>query len=246
LLQTRVRVGRILVRIALLSVPLGLAWAAHPIFAGATPNQLDDRGVFVITQGGQQIGTESFTIKSSSHQVEAEARIELRVVQDGKTYNFKTTPKLVLDDKLQPLTYSWSQKGAQSSELRVDFRSTPVKTHYRTVSGEADDREFELPKDVVILDDNVIHHYQLVVERYRRTPGGTQTFHAFIPQEALPGSLEVQDAGKEQSEVGGEKRTLRHLVVTTELARIDLWTDAQDRIERVLIPAAEIEAVRKH
>jgi hypothetical protein len=233
------------VRIAALSIPLALAWAASPALRAAPPRDVNDHGVFVISQAGRPIGTETFTIKSSSHQLEAEAKIELRVKQDGKTYDFKTTPKLVMNDDLQPLTYSWSQKGAQSSELSVDFRSTPAKAHYRTVSGEADDREFELPKDVVILDDNVIHHYQLVVERYRQTQGGKRTFHAFIPQEALPGALNVEDAGEEQAEVGGEKRNLKHLVITTDLARIDLWTDSQDRVERVSIPVAAIEAVRK-
>jgi hypothetical protein len=245
LLHSHHRARRIGVRIAALSIPLALAWTAHPSLLGAPPRGVDDRGVFVISQQGQQIGTETFTIKSSSHQVEAEAKIELRVKQDGKTYDFKTTPKLVLNDDLQPLTYSWTQKGAQSSELSVDFRATPAKAHYRTVTGEADDREFELPKDVVILDDNVIHHYQLAVQSYRRAHGGKQTFHAFIPQEALPGTLNIEDAGEEQVEVGGEKRSLRHLVVTTDLARIDLWADSQDHVQRVSIPVAGLEAVRK-
>jgi len=245
LFPSRFRVRRIGARIVMLSIPLALAWAAPPGLLGAPPRDVNDHGVFVISQAGQPIGTETFTIKSSSHQVEAEAKIELRVEQNGKTYDFKTVPKLVLNDDLQPLTYSWSQKGAQSSELDVDFHSTPSKAHYRTVTGEADDREFDLPKDVVILDDNVIHHYQLVVERYRRTQGGKQTFHAFIPQEALPGSLNVEDAGEEQVEVGTEKRNLRHLVVTTDSARIDLWADSQDHLQRVSIPVAGVEAVRK-
>jgi hypothetical protein len=245
LLHSHDRVRRRGVRIAVLSVPLALTWTTHAVLLGAPPRDVDDRGVFVISQQGRPIGTETFTIKSSRHRVEAEAKIELHVEQDGKTYSFETTPKLVMDEKLQPVTYSWSQKGAQSSELSVDFRSTPAKIHYRTIKGEADDREFDLPKDVVILDDNVIHHYQLVVERYRQTHGGKQTFHAFIPQEALPGSLNVEEVGKEQVDIGGERRTLRHLVVTTDLARIDLWADGQDHVQRVSIPVAGIEAVRE-
>ncbi len=239
------RVRRSGVRIAALSVPLALMWTTHTVLLGAPPRNVDDRGVFVITQQGRPIGTETFTIKSSRQQVEAEAKIELHAEQDGKTYSFKTTPKLVMDDKLRPVMYAWSQKGARSSDLSVDFRTTPANAHYRTVTGESDVREFDLPKDVVILDDNVIHHYQLVVERYRRTHGGKQTFHAFIPQEALPGSLNVEEVGKEQVEIGGEKRNLRHLVVTTDLARIDLWADGQDHVQLVSIPVAGIEAVRK-
>jgi hypothetical protein len=239
------RARRIGVRIAAVSVALASAWVVLPILLGSPAGEVNDQGVFVVSQGGRPIGTETFTIKSSSHQVEAEARIELRAEQQGKTYEFRTSSKLLMNDDLQPLTYSWSQKGAQASELSVVFRSTPAKAHYRTVTGEPDDRDFALPKDVVILDDNVIHHYQIVTHLYRRTQGGKQTFHAFIPQEALPGSLDVEDAGEEQVEVGGEKQNLRHLVVTTDLARIDLWADKQDRLQRVSIPAAGIEAVRK-
>lgn len=245
MLHPLVRVQNACIRIALLSVALASGRAAEPAPPGPPAREMNDRGVFVLTQAGRQIGTETFTIKVSSGQVEAEAKIELRAEQEGKTYDFKTSSKLVMDSELQPVTYSWSQKGSQSSELSVDFRSTPATARYRTVTGEADDREFNLPKGVVILDDNVIHHYELVVQRFRRTSGDKQTFSAFVPQEALPGSLAVEDVGQEQVEVGGQRRTLRHLVISTELARIDLWADSEDRVQRVSIPAADIEAVRK-
>jgi hypothetical protein len=194
---------------------------------------------------GQPVGTETFDIRSPGDRVEAEAEIELRIERDGKVHEFKTFPKLVLNSALQPLTYSWSQKGSQSSQLEVDFRSSPARTRYRTVAGEDDRRDFELPKDVVVLDDNVVHHYQLAVYRYRRTAGGKQTFQVFVPQEAMPGPLEVEETGQESVEINARLETLRHLVVSAELARIDLWVDDQQRLQRVSIPAAQLEAVRK-
>jgi hypothetical protein len=187
---------------------------------------------------GQPVGTETFDIRSRADRVEAEAKIELRIKHDGKVEEFKTFPKLVLDAALQPVTYSWSQKGPQSSQLEVDFRSPPAKVHYRTIAGEDDRRDFELPKDVVVLDTNVVHHYQLAVYRYQRTAGGKQTFQVFVPQEALPGALE-------SVEIDGRPQTLRHLVFSAELARIDLWVDDQQRLQRMSIPAAQLEAVRK-
>lgn len=191
------------------------------------------------------MGTETFDIRSRDDRVEAEAKIELRIEHEGKVEEFKTFPKLVLDAALQPLTYSWSQKGPQSSQLEVDFRSPPAKVHYRTIAGEDDHRDFELPKDVVVLDVNVVHHYQLAVYRYQRTAGGKQTFQVFVPQEALPGPLEVEETGQESVEIDARPQTLRHLVFSAELARIDLWVDAQQRLQRMSIPAAQLEAVRK-
>jgi hypothetical protein len=206
---------------------------------------VDDQGVFVLSIAGRPVGTESFTIRSSRGQIEAEAKIELRIQRDGKTYDFKISPKLVLDSRLQPLTYAWMQKGPQSSQLEVDFRSSPAKVRYRTVAGSEDHREFTLRKDVMVLDDNVLHHYQLVVDRYARTSGGKQTFQAFVPQEAMPGPLTVEEIGQESVEVNGQQETLKHLVVLAELARIDLWVDPQQRLQRVSMPAQQLEAVRK-
>lgn len=215
--------------------------AAHaaPLLPGS-----DDRAVFVIAVAGRTIGTESYAIQSSREKVEAQAQIELRIEKDGKVFEFKTFPKLILNSQLLPLTYHWSQKGSQASHLEVDFRASPAKSKYRTVSGEEDRRDFELPRDVLVVDVNVIHHYQLVVSRYNSTAGGAQTFQAFIPQEALPGILSVEALGLDTVEIQGRSEPLRHLVVSTDLTRIDLWVDAQQRLQRVLIPAAQLEAWR--
>jgi hypothetical protein len=213
---------------------------------GSSPaGSIEDHGVFVVSVSGQPVGTETFDIRSRNDRVEAEGKIELRIEHDGKVEEFKSFPKLVLDAALQPFTYSWSQKGPQSSQLEVDFRSSPAKVHYRTMAGEDDHRDFELPKDVVILDINVVHHYQLAAYRYHRTAGGKQTFQVFVPQEAMPGPLEVEETGQESVEIGGRPQTLRHLVLSAELARIDLWVDDQQRLQRMAIPAAQLEAVRK-
>jgi hypothetical protein len=125
-----------------------------------------DEGTFIISLAGQQIGTEKFRIRTTKNRVEAEAQIELRVERDGKSYEFRTSPKLVLNADLEPLTYNWNQKGSQSSRLEVDFRTSPARVLYRTVGGGDDVRDFDLPESVVVLDDNVVHHYQLVVERF--------------------------------------------------------------------------------
>lgn len=210
------------------------------------PANVDDKGTFVISLAGQQIGTEKFNIRTARNKVIAEAQIEMRVERDGKSYEFRTSPKLVLNADLEPETYSWSQKGSQSSRLEVDFRTSPARVRYHTVGGDDDVRDFDLPTGVIILDDNVVHHYQLVVDRFQLAAAGKQAFPAFIPQEALPGVLNVENLGNEQIQAEGETRELRHIMVSTELMRIDLWVDQQYRLQRISIPAAQLEAVRQH
>jgi len=206
---------------------------------------LKDRGTFVLSLAGQPVGTETFDIRSERDRIEAGAEIELRIEREGKVHNFRTSPKLNLDGELRPRSYSWSQKGAQSSRLEVDFRSTPARASYKTVDGQDDVRDFELPKDIVVLDDNVIHHYQLIVARFRKAGGQNQSFPAFVPQEALPGMVSVEEMGEEKLDLGRGPEALRHLVISTELARIELWVDKEDRLQRVSIPAAQLEAIRK-
>jgi hypothetical protein len=212
---------------------------------GAASRGVDDRGVFILSLAGRQIGTENFSIRSSRDQIEAKAQIQLRLGQDGNTVELKVFPDLLMNSRFEPLTYSWSQRGAQSSELAIDFRNSPAKCRYHTVTGQEDKRDFDLPRDVVVLDDNVLHHYELVVSRLNLPAGGQQTFKAFVPQEALPGVLTVEEVRGSSPGGGEHAERLRHLRVTTELTRIDLWVDEQHRLQRVSNPETQFEAVRR-
>jgi len=116
---------------------------------------------------------------------------------------------------------------------------------YKTVSGQDDKRDFTLDKDVIVLDDNAIYHYQLAVNRYDQARGGAQTFHAFVPQEALPGVITLTSLGPEPTTVNGEKLTLRHFLLATELAQISLWIDDRGHLQMVSAPEAGFQAVRK-
>jgi hypothetical protein len=206
---------------------------------------VDDEGVFVISLAGRPVGSESFKIHSSSGKVEARGEIRLRIEQNGKTVGVQSFPDLVLDSQLRPLTYTWNQKGSQSSRLEVDFRGKLARVRYKTISGTEDDREFDLPPDVAVLDDNVVHHYQLITARYQAMGGGKQTFRVFVPQEALPSLLTVEDMGDVASTTAGVATHLRHLLITTDVTHLELWLDGQQHVARVSVPAAQLEALRQ-
>ena len=206
---------------------------------------VDDEGVFVISLGGRPVGTERFKIHSSQGKVEAQGEIRLHLEQNGKTVGVQSFPDLVLDPQLRPVTYTWNQKGPQSSRLEVDFSGKLARVRYKTISGNEDNRDFALPPDVVVLDDNVVHHYQLIIARYQAMGGGKQTFRVFVPQEALPSLLTVEDMGNAATAIDGVTANLRHLVITTDITHIDLWVDDQQHIERFSVPEAQLEAIRK-
>jgi len=209
------------------------------------PVNVDDGGVFVVSLAGRPVGSEHFTIHSSLGRVEARGEIRLDIEQNGKAVSVQSFSDLVLDSQLRPLTYTWNQKGPQSSRLEVDFRGALAKARYTTISGSEDDRDFALPPDVMVLDDNVIHHYELIIARFLAMGGGKQTFRVFVPQEALPSVLTMEDMGSAPGAGGATTTNLRHLLITTDVTHIDLWVGEQHQLERVSVATAQLEATRK-
>jgi hypothetical protein len=232
-------------RLALFGGMVAWALVSPPGATLAGPPALSDQGTFEISIAGNHIGAERFQIVPSGDKIVAKAEIELQPQRGGKTLAFHSFSELDLDSQLQPLSYTWSLKGTGRSQLEIDFTTAPAKAHYLTVNGKDDHREFLLPKGLVVLDDNVLNQYEILVERYDQTSRGQQVFRAFIPQEALPGQVRMVEKGVEPVNINGESQSLRHLVVTTDLARIDLWADEQGRLWRVSVPAMKFNAVRQ-
>ena len=218
------------------------------MLAGQAPNappHLNDRGTFEIFAAGKNIGTEAFEIRVRGDQIEAQGNAHLQIDQNGKTIEVRTSSNLVLDTHLDPLSYTWNQKGTQSSQLSVDFRTQPAHVRYKTVKGQDDQRDFHLDKDIVVLDDNVLHHYQLAVARYDAAAAGKQTLRAFVPQEAMPGTITLNSLGPDPVVVEGKDLTLRHFLLSTDAAQINLWVDDQGHLQMVSAPDSQFQAMRK-
>jgi len=230
-----------------------LLWTGSAVHSGRAQSQqtaaaanLDERGAYTISLHGRPIGTEKFSIRSVPEGIEASADIQLRVSQQGRNIALKSNTQLLMNSRFEPQTYSVRQSGSPDFNLLVDFRSSPATSKLHA-SGQAEDdtRTIVLSKDVAILDDNVIHHYQILVDRFALKPEKRQTFAAYIPQEATPGTLTLEQLGKEEINLPGGKRTLTHLVMKTELVQIHLWLDDENRLQRLYNPSQEIEAIRK-
>ncbi len=206
---------------------------------------LNDHGTFEIYSAGKSIGTVTFDIRVRSDRIEAQGEGHLQVEQGGKTLTVQTTSNFVLDPQLAPISYTWSQKGSQSSHLSADFRSQPAHVRYKQVNGREDRRDFKLAKDVVVLDDNEIHDYELALARYDQVKAGPQVLTGFTPQEALPGVIIINYVGPEQTTLNGDKVMLRHFALTAETTQINLWTDDQGHLQLVSAVDLQFQAARK-
>jgi hypothetical protein len=230
--------------LTLLALLAGSA-AVGPLGSQVRAPVVNDQGVFEIFSAGKSIGSETFEIRAHSGQIEAQSNVHLRVEQNGKTLEVRTSSTLLLDPHFDALSYAWNQKVPQPSQLSIDFRAQPTRVRYKTVNGQDDRRDFKLDKDVVVLDDNAVLHYQLAIAHYDQVKGGRQEFRAFIPQEALPGVISLNLVGPGSVIVNGAQRTLRHFVLTTEQAELSLWVDEQGHLQLVSAPSAQFEAIRK-
>ena len=206
---------------------------------------LTDQGTFEIFSGGKSIGTEDFAIRIHSEHVEARSDEQLQVDQNGKMIAVETSSNFVLDLHLNPISYTWSQKGAQSSQLSIDFRTQPAHARYKQITGKEDQREFKLDTDVVVLDDNVIHHYELAIARYDLAKGGPQVLSGFVPQEAMPGVLMMNDAGLDETMLNGVKVTVRHYALVAGSTQINLWADDRGHLQLMSTADFQFQARRK-
>lgn len=223
---------------------MGLAILAA-LSGSVQARQFQDSGKFVISVGSKPVGTEDFRIHTEKDKVVVTSETNLTASSKGKLLKFHTSADLVLNSQLQPQSYTWKQSGAQSSHLKVDFRTSPATAEYHTVNGKTDLRQFNLPKSFVVLDDNALCHYEMLVDLFNQSSGAQQSFTAFIPQEALPGQLSIAKTGEQEIEIAGRKIKTAHYLVTTALAQIDLWVDKDGRLERVSMPAVQLTADRQ-
>lgn len=219
---------------------------SDPARAASSLSRFNDHGTFLISLAGRPLGTENFSIKASGNTLVAQADIRIKSPEGKASVEVETFPKLVLDSLLRPQTYSWRLKGPQSYELSVDFTTSPARSTLRVKGKKGEDlRTFKLAPDVVILDNNVIHDYELLLDRYSLSKERKQTFSGYIPQEAVPGLLTVEDVGPENFRVHGSRTTLEHYVLTTDNARLDLWADKHYRLQRLYDASKAMEALRK-
>ncbi len=220
-----------------------LAFTITVVAASPQAGTSSDQGAFTLKLGGQEYGTERFSIVSAGGKVTAQSESQLRENESGQM--MRTVSKLVVNVGFEPQSYTWSEEGPEKYALSVDFASGVAKSTLHRPNGRDDVREVHLPKNVVILDNNVLIHYEVLIERFEKAGGGKQTFPAYIPQSATPGTLTVQNAGNETISLGGAQRSLRHLVVLSDNAQIDLWTDENNRLQRLYWSEPQIEAVRQ-
>ncbi len=199
----------------------------------------EDKGRFRILLDGQPMGSEEFAIAPSGKEWVARSTTEIRA-PGGPATQVSARLTLLPDGTL--LRYEWSTQGPKKASATVEFRGGTAKMALRIGSAEPFIQElsFGSPR-VVVLDNNVYHHYAILARLYDWNAKGPQTLPVLIPQDMIPGSITVESAGTETVD-GNQLELLR---AHTPDLEVNLYLDTSHRLVRLTAPSAKAEVRRE-
>jgi hypothetical protein len=201
-----------------------------------------DEGTFRLLVGGQEVGTETFSIRQTGTGAEAVVTARGRVVLDTQRGPEELAATLQLAGAaLRPAAYELSLEGADAQ--RIAGRVVGGRFSARIVSPTGEHgREYLVSEGAVVLDEGVAHHYHFLS---RRVDAGSARVPIVIPRESRQVWAEVTIGGTESITVGGRSVQARRLTVSPQGGTPrHVWVDAQHRVLRLEIPERTFVAVR--
>lgn len=221
-----------------LAVVIALAAVHATAQKDARPRLAADKGRLRIVMDQQTVGTEEFQISGTGS--EWNTRSEVKIQMAGAPAA-KITSSLRLGSQERPVHYEWLLEGEKKIGGRVAFEGGVANVELRQ-GNEAPYTQQHMFGDqrVVILDNNVYHHFGILGRLYDWDKKGVQEFSVYVPQEAIPGKATLESAGSQ--EVDGQKYDL--LRMRTNDIEIFLFFDKQ-RLMRITVPGSNVIVVRE-
>lgn len=200
----------------------------------------EDKGKYRVMVGGQAAGVEEFQISRAGNDWVARGSVE--IPSPGGTS--KLTGRLRLTAEGAPMNYDfeWSPQGGKGISAAIAFEGGTARMEARSEGAQPFSQEFKFETPwVVVLDNNLYHHYNILARLYDWEKKGPQTFPVLIPQDQTPGTITVEWVGAQA--VDGKK--LDSLRVRSADLEIELYVDASRKVQRIAVPAANAEVVRE-
>jgi hypothetical protein len=205
----------------------------------AAPSVLvEDRGTLLIQVQGRPAGSEEFEIRSSAGAWTARGTADVAAENGGSA---KVTGKLELTPDGAPLRYDWTASSPRKAAATILFEGTLAKMELRLEGSAPYSQEFNFQSPpVVILDNNMYHHYAILARIYDWEHKEPKTYNVLIPQDLTPGTVSTEYGG--QQVVDGQKLDMLR-VRSTDL-EIELYCD-NGRLVRLEVPASKAVVVRQ-
>lgn len=205
----------------------------------------EDKGHYRILLDGQTVGSEVFQISPAGSDAKggqewmARGATEIRVPNGAP---MQVSGKLRLAADGAPLHYEWSAQSSKKASATIDFQGGTAKMSLQLQGAKPFIQElsFGTPR-VVILDNNLYHHYAILSRLYDWNKKGAQTFPVLVPQDMTPGSIIVESLGPQTV----EGTPLELLRVRTADLEVNLYLDASRRVVRLAVPSSKAEIRRE-
>lgn len=156
------------------------------------------------------------------------------------------TKMLLAKNTYAPISYSYKYTtGENSDSYEVAIKGGQIK---RTLTRNGHSSEVTAPfhANTVILDFNVYHQYDYLVRQYDSTKGGRQLFSDFVPLIGNDISFALTALGEGDLKFeNGSLAVSNYKIEFVGIAGGTLSMDKNKRLVRLLIPAQDLEVVRK-
>jgi hypothetical protein len=201
--------------------------------APPVPALAEDRGKLRILQDGQLMGTEEFSIGRSGQAWMCHGSVELKIPGAGSA-SVSSQMQLSAEGALQQ--YTWTSKSDRKVTGGVIFSGSVAQLEVRVDNTQPYSQEFQFDSTrIVILDNNLFHHYLILAQLYDWNTRGSQTFSVLIPQALTPGTIAVEWGGS--TEVDGAKMDL--LRVRSPDLEVEIYV-AAGKVMRLAVPSAKV------
>lgn len=233
---------------SLLTGPLAGTLAASA--SGSPPNpvvapqgQQLDVGSFTLFVNEQRAGREQFSMQRLNSP--SGAALELRA--ESAMGDRRAAVRLEADSAGTPLRYTVEERTGASVTLRLGGQRVRGRftTLARSVNGEAA-REYLLEPGAMVLEDDGVLQYALIVRRQLRQVGDSVTIPVLTPIANRQGTVRLTlMATGDTVVIAGSRRAARQWRVVTSTGETRLvWADSIGRLLRVRIPARGFDALR--
>ncbi len=231
------------------------------LFAGKKPAENKpstattvDEGTFAIFQNGQQVGTETFTIRQFPGSSITSSQVRLDSGQPGGMLQQSSELTLLPDGSLS--RYKWEQASPVRRSAIVEPTDQVLTMHSVAENGKTTDHSFFLSPQAFILDDYFFVTREVLLWRYLATSCQQRSsgdgcdlirarFPVLIPRRNTSGEVYVEFKGYDDTPLNGRPQHLRHLVIQTDGPDWHLWLDANQKLLRISIPDAHTEVLRQ-
>jgi hypothetical protein len=222
----------------LLASPAVAQERKSPAKAAATGGLAEDKGKWRIMVEGRQLGTEEFQISLRSGEWQAQGKFTAQA--EGAPAS-TVQSRLRLNSGGNLVYYEWSVEGEKKSSgtLQMDGKTVTIELRLPNAAPFTQQFFFETPR-VVILDNNMYHHYLILAALYDWQQRGVQTFSVVVPQDLIPGSVTLESLGTQETQTG----KLDVLRLRSSDLEVDLYFAAR-RLIRLVVPASNVVVERE-